>query len=211
MGKNSGNYIISITGPSASGKSMLAKKLSAVLGRNRCAVLCQDDYYKDWSYLPRDKRKKINFDDVRAFDFQLLARHVRHLKKGKNIEAPRYCFKQSKRLTKRYTLVARRYVIIEGLMPILTSGLRSLIDYSIYVDIDSATGLSRRLKRDIAKRAETIDSVCKRYFSEVIPMQKRYVEPQKKWADLVVNGKDCSDKKIINKIRKLCLKHTKIQ
>ena len=202
MGKNSGNCIIAITGPSASGKSMLAKRLSELLGKNRCLVLCQDDYYKDWSYLTRQERKKINFDDAKAFDFALLEKHIAYLKKGNDIEVPQYSFKQSKRLSIRYTLNARRYVIVEGLMPFLKNELRRLFDFKIYVDIDNAESLSRRLKRDIDERGETAESVRSRYFNHVLPMQKRYVEKQKRWADVVVDGRHVISGEMIRKMVK---------
>ena len=192
--------IITITGPSASGKSMLAKKLSAVLGRNKCVVLCQDDYYKDWSHLPKHKRKQINFDDANSFDIKLLSKHLVQLKHGKVIKIPKYCFKQSKRLSVLSTQHSAQYIIIEGLMPVLSKELRRLSNYSIYVDIDSATGLARRLKRDVANRGETVESVRKRYFEHVLPMQKKYVEKQKRWADLVIDGRETLTRGEIRKI-----------
>lgn len=180
--------LIAVSGPSASGKSMLAVKLSKVLGSNRCVIICQDDYYKDWSHLPKNERKKINFDDAKAFDFRLLEQHMRALKDGKCIQKPCYCFKENKRLSKRYPLSAKRYIIVEGLMPFFTNRLRKLFDYKIYVNASNGICLVRRIKRDTKERGESIESVCLRYFNDVLPMQKKYVEPQKKWADIVVHS-----------------------
>ncbi len=179
---------VAITGPSASGKSMLARKLARRLGGGRSLILCQDDYYKDWSHLPKNKRKKINFDDAKAFDFSLLEKHIGMLKNGKSIQKPRYCFVESKRLPKRYTLTPKRYIIVEGLMPFFTNRLKKLFDHKIYVDANNGTCLARRIKRDTRERAETIESVCLKYFNDVLPMQKKYVEPQRRWADMVING-----------------------
>ena len=179
---------IAIAGPSASGKSSLAKRLCQELGKDKAVILCQDDYYKDWSHLPKKTRKKINFDDYKVFDLDLLAKHIKLLKKGDAVLAPLYDFVGSKRLKKTKRIYPKIYVIVEGLMPFYASKMRRLFDYKIYINADSDICLSRRLKRDIKERAESIDSVCKRYFQDVLPMQKRYVEPQKKWADWVVRG-----------------------
>jgi len=193
MGTNC--ILIAIVGPSASGKSMLAKRLARALGRTRCAVICQDDYYKDWSHLPRHKRKQVNFDDAKAFDFRLLEKHISVLKSGKFIQKPSYCFMESKRLTKRYTLTPKRYIIVEGLMPLFDNRLRKLFDYKIYIDTNNAVCLARRIRRDTKERGESIESVCSRYFNDVLPKQKRYVEPQKRWADVVVDGNNAVGKK----------------
>ena len=179
---------------------MLAERLSRALGKTRCVVLCQDDYYKDWSCLPKKARKKINFDDARAFDFLLLKKHICALKNGKPIRRPSYCFMESKRRLRKKTIYPKQMVIIEGLMPLLKRELRRLSDCKVYIDVDNSISLSRRLKRDIAERAETIESVCRRYFNEVLPMQKRYVETQKRWADVIVNGRKRITRKEISRI-----------
>lgn len=203
MGTNGkGIKVIAITGPSASGKSVLAKHLFKALGRDSCVVLCQDDYYKNWSHLPKEKRKKINFDDANSFDFELLCKHLRALSRRASINKPCYSFVESKRLTKGQKICPKPIVILEGLTPLFNKELRRLIDLKIYIDVDCATSLSRRLKRDMTERAETIESVCERYFNDVLPMQRRYVERQKKWADVVVDGK-ALDKKVVRKIVRL--------
>lgn len=199
-GKSKNIKCIAITGPSASGKSMLAERLASALGRTQCVVICQDDYYKDWPRLSKKARKKINFDDAKAFDFHLLRKHIRELKNGKPIRRPSYCFVESKRLSRRKTITPKPVVIVEGLMLLVKSELRRLSDCKVYIDVDSAVSLSRRLKRDIAERAETIESVCRRYFNEVLPMQKRYVETQKRRADVIVNGRKRITHKEISRI-----------
>ncbi len=198
---------IAITGPTASGKSILSSKLSKVFGKEKCAVICQDDYYNDWSRLPKNRRKKINFDDAGAFDFSLLNKHIIELRRGACINKPCYGFAENKRLSRTQKIKSKPIIIIEGLMPFLKDRIRKLFDLKVYIDIDNAECLSRRLRRDIAERAETVESVCRRYFAEVLPMQRRYVERQKKWADMVIDGADCCNPKIIRKIKDICLKN----
>ena len=179
---------IAIAGPTASGKSIFADKLTKIFGEDKCFVIHQDDYYKDWSHLTKAERKKINFDNIKAFDLLLLEKHIIALKKGMNIQKPCYSFVGSKRLSKRRNLASRPIIIVEGLMPFFTSKLRRLFDKKIYINVNSGVCLARRIKRDMRERGDTLESVCLRYFNDVLPMQKKYVEPQKRWADVVING-----------------------
>jgi len=176
--------LIAIVGPSACGKTSLAKRL----GIGNTTLISQDQYYKDWSRLPFKERANINFDHPNSFDFSLLQRHLRALKRGEMIKVPTYCYKKHCRLTRRHTLYPKRYIIVEGLYPMHQKAIRKLFDIKIYVDINAPISLSRRIKRDVRHRGECLDSVCQKYFSIVLPMQKRYVERQKKWADLVLDG-----------------------
>ncbi len=178
--------LIAIAGPTASGKTTLANLLKNTLGRNRAVIINQDNYYKNWNLLSLKKRKKLNFDDFKAFDLQLLTKHLRSLKNGKPVYMPLYDFAQSKRLKETKKIEAKKFIILEGLVPFFDKKLRNLFDYKIYLESDNALCLARRLKRDTKERGDSIESVCKRYFEDVLPMQKKYVEPQKKWADLVI-------------------------
>jgi uridine kinase len=180
--------IIAITGPTASGKSSLAKKLNTKLGSSKCVIIAQDNYYKNWGHLNKTARKKINFDDAKAFDSSLLAKHLSSLKRGLNIESPLYDFVQSRRLKRSIKIESKPLIIVEGLMPFLDKKLRSLFDYKIYINVSNGVCLARRIKRDTKERGDSIESVCIRYFNDVLPMQRKYVEPQKKWADLIING-----------------------
>jgi len=184
------NWLVKFTaiaGPSASGKTTLANLLKKMLGSDETIILNQDNYYKDFSYLNKVERKKINFDSIRSFDLVLLAKHLQSLKYGTPVYIPFYDFVQSKRLKKTRKIVAKKFILVEGLIPFFDKKLRELFDYKFYIDSDNAICLARRLKRDTKERGDSIETVCKRYFEDVLPMQKRYVEPQKKWADLVIN------------------------
>jgi uridine kinase len=188
MGIYSSNCkIIAIAGPTASGKTTFAYVLRSKLGNNKAVIIGQDNYYKNWSYLSKKTRKKINFDDIKAFDFNLLTKHLLCLKRGKAIKSPLYNFAQSRRLKKTIKIIPKPYIIVEGLMPFYFKRLARLFDYKIYIEANKATCLARRIKRDIKERGESIESVCSRYFNDVLLKQKKYVEPQKRWADEVVN------------------------
>jgi len=180
--------LIALVGPSASGKTSLANKLAKKLGKNKTAIISQDQYYKDWSRLPLKKREQINFDNPNAFDFKLMTAMLRRLQRGESVKVPQYSYKLHKRLTKPRTLYPKPYIIIEGLLVLHNKSLRDLLNLKIYVDIDRATSLARRIRRDTRMRGETIESVCRRYFKDVLPMQEKFVERQKKWADIIIDG-----------------------
>ena len=185
MGKNC--FLIAIAGPTSSGKTTLAQKLQAKLGKNICIIISQDNYYKDHPHLSISSRKKINFDDIKAFDLKLLGKQLEALKHRKVILSPKYDFVRSRRLKKALKIETKPFVIVEGLIPYLKKRLRNLFDYKVYIEASNGVCLARRIKRDTRERGDTIETVCLRYFNDVLPMQKKYVEPQKKWADLIIN------------------------
>lgn len=182
--------LIAIAGPTASGKTMLANLLKKKLVRNKIAIISQDNYYKNQRGRSSEERKKINFDSLKAFDMELLTKHLQSLKNNKTIYMPLYDFVQSRRRKKTKKITPKQFIIVEGLMPYFEKKTRGLFDYKLYINTNNAICLARRLKRDIKERGDTIKSVCKRYFNDVLPMQKKYVEPQIKWADFVINELD---------------------
>lgn len=192
--------LIAIAGPTASGKTTFAKLLKKKFSNNKTVTICQDNYYKDFPHLSTRERKKTNFDDFKSFEWKLLLKHLNYLKKGRTIFSPQYDFVQSKRLKKTQKIRPKQYIIIEGLMPFWDKKLRCLFHHKIYINTGNAVCLTRRIKRDVKERGDTIESVCKRYFDHVLPMQKKYVEPQKKWTDLIVDGTKKFDDKLLNKI-----------
>lgn len=185
--KRTETSFIALVGPSASGKTSLSNALIEMLGKKKTIIISQDQYYRDWAYLsPRD-REKINFDAPDSFDFKLMHKQLRQLKTS-SIQAPLYSYRLHKRLKKTVKVIPNRWVIVEGLLVLHKKFLRELFDFKIYVDIDYATALARRIRRDLKTRGETIESVCRRYFQNVLPMQEKYVEPQKKWVDIILKG-----------------------
>lgn len=192
--------LIAITGPTASGKTTLANLLKKGLGYNLVIVIRQDNYYKDWSHLSRRKRKKVNFDDSKSFDWKLLLRHLTYFKNGNSVFMPLYDFVQSRRLKKTKKIEPKPFVIVEGLMPYFIKKFRGMFNYRIYIEASNAVCLARRIKRDTKERGESIKSVCERYFNDVLPMQEKYVEPQKEWADVVIDGNKPFDRKLVSRI-----------
>jgi len=180
--------LIAIAGPTASGKTTIANLLRKKFGKNRAVIISQDNYYKNRLDLKLKERKKINFDHLNAFDLELLNKHLQLLRNHMPICVPLYDFKQSKRCIKSIRIAPKKFVILEGLMPFFDIKLRKLIDFKVYINSDNAICLARRLKRDTKERGDSIETVCRRYFKDVLPMQRKYVEPQKKWADLIING-----------------------
>ncbi len=201
------SIIIAVAGPTGSGKTFFAQRLRKKLGIKDCRIINQDHYYKDWAHIPLKDRKKINFDDIRAFDFPLLISQIKALKKGKYIMRPCYSFLQHCRTGKKEYVRPDRYIIIEGLMPYAINTMKGIFDLKIYIDAGRHVCIARRIKRDIKKRDETIESVCRRFFVDVLPMQEKYVEPQKKYADIVLNGNSSIDKSVNKTFR--CIKHRK--
>lgn len=191
---------IAIAGPSASGKTFLANKLAALLGNRQTVIISQDCYYKDWSKLPFKKRETINFDHPNAFDFSLMRQHLKQLKSGELIEIPQYSYRLHKRLKRRVKIVPKKWIIIEGLLILHRKNLRNLFDVKVYVDIDIATALVRRIKRDLRHRGETVVSIYTRYFNDVFPMQKKFVEEQMKFVEMVINGSDFFNKRLLTTI-----------
>ncbi|MEK6715273.1 MAG: uridine kinase [Candidatus Omnitrophota bacterium] len=195
--------LIVVTGPSACGKTFFANKLLKKIGKNRCSIISQDNYYKDWGNLDIEKRKKINFDDIKAFDLSLFKKHLQALKDGKSILRPYYDFVRSARLKKTKRIYPKPVIIVEGLMPLAKRSLINFFDFKIYIEADNATCLARRIKRDTRERGDSIESACRRYFQDVLPMQKKYVEPQKKLADIVID----TDKKLDDRLWDGIIKH----
>ncbi|MBW2045130.1 MAG: uridine kinase [Deltaproteobacteria bacterium] len=195
--------IIAIVGPSASGKTSLANTLAKKLGKNHTAIISQDQYYKDWSHLPFKKRGKINFDSPGSFDFRMITAMLRRLQRWEVVEVPQYSYKLHKRLKIKKRMLPKRYIIVEGLLVLHKKSIRDLFNLKIYVDVDKATSLARRITRDLKSRGETIESVCKRYFEDVLPMQEKYVEPQKKWANFVLNGSNADYRKILDRLAQI--------
>ncbi len=195
--------IIAIIGPSASGKTLLTKKMATKLGFNNASILSQDQYYKDWSKLSFKKRKKINFDHPNSFDFYLMKRDLSRLKNGLSIDAPSYSYKLHKRIRQKIKIEPKTWIIVEGLLVLHKKSLRDLFDIKIYVDADKQTILARRIKRDLKQRGETIETVCNRYFKYVLPMQEKYIQPQKKWVDITVDGRNTNNPRLFDKLIKV--------
>ncbi len=178
--------IIGISGASASGKSLLANTIVKELGSNQVVVLSEDSYYKDLSHLPLEERAKINFDHPDSIDHELLVQHLDALLAGKTIEQPLYDHTLHARKKETRQVGNHTIIVLEGILLFVDPELRSRMDIRIFMDAPLDICLLRRLKRDILERHRTIESVLTQYEKTVRPMYLQFIEPSKRYADLIV-------------------------
>lgn len=177
--------VIGIAGGTASGKTTLMKNLINEFG-GQVTVLSHDNYYKRHDDMPFEERCKLNYDEPAAFDTSLMVYHLDQLRHGYSVECPVYDFTVHNRSDETIRLVPCRVIIVEGILIFENEDLRNLMDIKIFVDTDADIRLCRRIKRDVNKRGRSLESVLEQYKNTVKPMHDRYVEPSKKYADLVV-------------------------
>ncbi len=178
--------VIGVAGGTGSGKSTVARKLCDVFEPDQVRLIPQDAYYKDQSHLSPEERKKTNYDHPLAFDNDLLVEHLDALMAGKTVQQPLYDFVNHTRLPETKELRAARVLIVEGILVLEDPRLRERMDVKVYVDTDSDERFIRRLKRDIFERGRTVESVIEQYLSSVRPMHLQFVEPTKRYADLII-------------------------
>ena len=177
--------VIGIAGGSGSGKTTLMKRLVEQFGDN-VSVLSHDNYYKRHDELTFEERAKLNYDEPEALDTSLLVYQLDQLRHGMSIDCPVYDFTLHNRSNETIHVEPRKVIIVEGIMIFVDPDLRALMDIKIFVDTDADIRLCRRIKRDVTKRGRSLDSVIAQYKETVKPMHEKYVEPSKKFADLVV-------------------------
>jgi uridine kinase len=180
------SLIVGIAGGTASGKTTVARKVHEALSTSRVAFIDQDSYYADLSDLPLDERREVNFDHPDAFDTDLLIDHLGKLKIGQAIEKPTYDFVTSTRTARTVTVNPADIVLIEGILVLHIEPLRRLLDVRIFVDAEDDVRIIRRLTRDIKERGRDFDHVVAQYFKHVRPMHMGFVEPSKRWADIII-------------------------
>ena len=177
--------VIGIAGGTGSGKTTLMKNIITRFG-DVVTVLSHDNYYRRHDELTYEERCKINYDEPAALETDLMAKHLDLLRQGESIDCPVYDFTQHNRSNKTITIVPKSVIIVEGILIFENEPLRDLMDIKIFVDTDADVRLCRRIKRDVNKRGRTLESVLTQYQETVKPMHEKYVEPSKKYADLVV-------------------------
>ncbi len=177
--------IVGIAGGTGSGKTTFAQALQAAMGEE-CVIISQDSYYVANTDLPFAERLKINYDHPDAFEDELLIAHLEMLKRGQAIEVPVYDFEIYARTERTILVQPRRIVIVEGIMVLVNPELRRLFDLKVFVDTDADVRVLRRLVRDVQERGRSLESVHAQYLSTVKPMHEAFVEPSKKYADLIV-------------------------
>ncbi|MBN2662701.1 MAG: uridine kinase [Bacteroidales bacterium] len=178
--------IVGIAGGTGSGKTTVVKKVLDKLPKDEVAILSQDAYYKDNSHLPLEERQKMNFDHPTALEFDLLVKHLKQLKKGKDIEQPQYSYITCSRLSQTTLVKPTDVIIVEGILILTNKELRDLFDIKVFVYADADDRLIRVIRRDIIQRGRTVENVLDRYNDTVKPMHEQFIEPSKKYADLIV-------------------------
>lgn len=179
-------YIIGIGGGTGSGKTTVVKKIMAALKGESVAVIPQDSYYNDNTHLTMEERRLINFDHPDAFDWKLLYQQISDLRKGKAIEQPTYDYITSNRMKETVHIEPCEVIIIEGIMALYRKDLRDLMDLKIFVDTDSDVRLIRNILRDTVERGRTAEMVIERYLEVLKPMHEEFIEPTKRFADLII-------------------------
>lgn len=177
--------IIGIAGGTGSGKSTLADNIRKEFANN-ISMLSHDYYYKSHSDLSFDERKKLNFDHPDAFDTDLLIDHLKKLKKGETIYRPNYSFVDHLREDQTVEVVPKKVILLDGILIFENKELRDMMDIKIFVDTDADIRFIRRLVRDVRDRGRTLESVIEQYTTTVKPMHEQFVEPSKKYADIIV-------------------------
>ena len=177
--------VIGIAGGTGSGKTTLMNNLISQFA-DVVTILSHDNYYKRHDELTYEQRCLLNYDEPDALETDLMARHLDQLRQGQPIDCPVYDFTLHNRSDKTIRIVPKKVIIVEGILIFENKELRELMDIRIFVDTDADVRLCRRIKRDVTKRGRTLESVLSQYLQTVKPMHERYVEPSKKYADLVV-------------------------
>jgi len=179
-------FLIGIAGGTGSGKTTVATAIVKRVGEERIAILSHDSYYRDFVDLPKHLLERQNFDHPDSLESELLARHLKALKQGMVVETPIYDFKVHRRAAETRRVEPRKVILVDGILIYAEPELRTLFDVKIYVDTDADIRFIRRLKRDIAERGRSLESVVAQYESTVRPMHLEFVEPSKRYADLIV-------------------------
>lgn len=178
--------VIGVSGGTGSGKSTVAKAIFRSLPDENILIIEQDAYYKDQSNLSYEERIKTNYDHPLAFDTELLIEHVKMLCEHKCIEKPIYNFSKHNREENTICVQPKEIIIIEGIMILEDERLRNLMDIKIFVDTDADVRIIRRITRDINERGRTLDSVIDQYLTTVKPAHEQFIEPTKKYADIII-------------------------
>ena len=178
--------VIGIAGGSGSGKTTVAQTILQRVGPDRIAFIQHDSYYKDLSGLPPAQKAEVNFDHPNSLETNLLTQHIASLRDGKPVEVPIYDFSTHSRTDQTYTVQPRGVILVEGILIFTEVPLREMFDVKIFVDTDSDLRFIRRLERDISERGRTTESVIKQYQVTVRPMHMEFVEPSKRYADVII-------------------------
>ena len=178
--------IIGVAGGTASGKTTVSNKILEAVGRERLAYLEHDAYYRDLSHLPLEERQQFNFDHPDSLENELLIAHLEELRQGRAVDVPIYDFARYVRTNKLRRVEPQGVIMVEGILIFVDKRLRDMMDIKIYVDTDADLRFIRRLQRDVLERGRTVDHVIGQYLATVRPMHMEFVEPSKRYADVII-------------------------
>lgn len=178
--------VIGIAGGTGSGKTTVVRKIVEALPPNHVAVVPLDSYYNDTSAMTEEERHAINFDHPDAFDWKLLIKQVNQLREGESIEQPTYSYLKCNRLPETIHVEPRPVIIIEGIMTLLNKRLREMMDLKVFVDCDPDERLIRNIQRDTVERGRDVNMVVQRYLDVLKPMHEQFIEPTKRFADVII-------------------------
>ncbi len=178
--------VIGVAGGTGSGKSTLVKCLKESFCDSEVVTICHDYYYKAHPELTYEERSKLNYDHPQSFDTDMMVDHIAALKEGVAISHPLYSFVDHDRMEDTVTLMPTKVIIVDGILIFENKALRDLMDIKVYVDTDADLRLSRRILRDVCERGRTMESVISQYVSTVKPMHDEFVEPSKRYADVII-------------------------
>ena len=180
--------IVGIAGGTGSGKTTVIRKLMQVFPDGQVIVMPQDAYYKDNGHIPLEERQKINFDHPESVEFSLLIDHLKQLRKGEPVEMPIYSYLTCLRSKETITVKPAKVVLIEGILILCDNGLRNMLDIKVFVDADADDRLGRVIQRDIEERGRNVHMVLDRYHETVKPSHLQFIEPSKRYADIIIPG-----------------------
>ncbi|MBK8442792.1 MAG: uridine kinase [Sphingobacteriales bacterium] len=178
--------IIGIAGGSGSGKTTVVRRIVERLPADQVVVIPQDNYYRDNSHLPLEERRMLNYDHPSAIEFNLLIEHLKKIKKGESIEMPLYSYITHARLPETISISPKSVIIVEGIMLFVEEKLRKLLDIKVFVHADSDDRLMRRIRRDTAERGRDLSETLNQYAETVQPMHLQFIEPTKRYADIIL-------------------------
>jgi len=178
--------ILGVAGGTGSGKTTVVREIIRTLGPDQVAVIHHDSYYRDFGHLPLSDRAAINYDHPDSLETELLVEHLQTLREGGAVEVPVYDFTTHSRSSEVQRTDARKVIIVDGLLVLWDRNLREMMDIKVYVDTDADVRFIRRLTRDIRERGRTVESVIQQYTTTVRPMHLEFVEPSKRYADLII-------------------------
>lgn len=178
--------IIGVAGGTGSGKTTVARRILDRVGAEHIAYIPHDAYYKDMGHLPSEERQKLNFDHPDSLETSLLVQHLKQLRKGRAIDIPVYDFTRHTRTPNTIHIEPAPIILVEGILIFAETELRALFDVKLFIDTDADIRLMRRLKRDLQERGRTFESVIEQYITTVRPMHLEFVEPSKRYADVII-------------------------